>query len=159
LKENKAKVERVLQIADVDKNGQISFTEFFFFVLICHMSEKAIRTDFKKAGGKMNMKQFSKNLTAHRKRSHFAKKDVKRLEQDFLETNRIMTENIFDGKSEITLNDFLEIRGEIQQTLWHYEFCQFKPDKNGNISAHDFSYSLIVYFPFHYFQEYTNHLN
>jgi len=72
------------------------------------------------------MKQFSKNLTAHRKKSHFAKKDVnKKLEQDFLETNKIMTENIFNGKSELTLNDFLEIRGVIQQTLWHYEFCQF----------------------------------
>jgi len=28
----KTQVEKILHIADVDKNGQISFCEFFFFV-------------------------------------------------------------------------------------------------------------------------------
>lgn len=30
----KKQVEEILHIADVDKNGQISFCEFFFFVLM-----------------------------------------------------------------------------------------------------------------------------
>ena len=34
MKENKERVDHILQIADVDKNGGISFTEFFFFILL-----------------------------------------------------------------------------------------------------------------------------
>ena len=34
MKDNKERVDHILQIADVDKNGQISFTEFFFFILL-----------------------------------------------------------------------------------------------------------------------------
>ena len=49
-------VDNILQVADVDKNGQISFTEFFFFVLMMQTTDRAIKDEFKKSGGKMNMK-------------------------------------------------------------------------------------------------------
>lgn len=49
-------VNSILHIADVDKNGQISFTEFFFFVLMMQTTSKSIKSEFKKTGGKMNMK-------------------------------------------------------------------------------------------------------
>jgi len=44
-----------LSIADVDKDGMISFQEFFFFVLIVQTPSKVIANDFKKCGGKMNL--------------------------------------------------------------------------------------------------------
>ena len=36
-------INKVLHIADVDKNGTISFTEFFFFVLMMQTTSKSIR--------------------------------------------------------------------------------------------------------------------
>jgi len=71
------------------------------------------------------MKQFSNNLTAQSFKSQFGKKHTKtkRHEEDFKETNQIMTKNLFNGKTSITLDEYLEIRSEIQQQLWHYEFC------------------------------------
>ena len=36
-------VEGILHVADVDKNGQISFTEFFFFVLFMQTTSKSIK--------------------------------------------------------------------------------------------------------------------
>lgn len=49
-------VGEIMYLADIDKNGQLSFTEFFFFVLICQTASKIIKNDFKKTGGKMNAK-------------------------------------------------------------------------------------------------------
>ena len=53
---NKEKVNTVLHIADVDKNGSISFTEFFFFILLTQLPEKMLQNDFKANKGKMTMK-------------------------------------------------------------------------------------------------------
>lgn len=47
-------ISKILEIADVDKDGFISFHEFFFFVLLVQTPEKAIKSDFRKCGGKMN---------------------------------------------------------------------------------------------------------
>ena len=86
---HKARVEQILHIADVDKNGQISFTEFFFFVLMMQVTDRTIKADFKKHHGKMNMAQFSKCLTSHRKKTHFGKKleMLKSTDDEFISTN------------------------------------------------------------------------
>ena len=52
-----------MEIADADKDGTISFTEFFFFVLVNQTPTRVIMRDFAKKDGKMNMKDFSKCLT------------------------------------------------------------------------------------------------
>lgn len=59
---NKDTINKVLHIADVDGNGQISFTEFFFFVLLMTSTDRTIKSEFKKTGGKMNMKQLVNSL-------------------------------------------------------------------------------------------------
>lgn len=58
-----------MHIADVDKDGFISFAEFFFFVLVVQTPSKVIRSDFKKCGGKMTPVEMSKYLATHRKKS------------------------------------------------------------------------------------------
>ena len=117
-------VEKILHIADVDKNGQINFCEFFFFVLMMNTSDRSIRAVFKKTGGKMNMKQFSDYLTKERKASKFGKKIdmLASTEDEFVTTNLTMTKNIFAGKSEITEQDFIHVKNIINELLWHYEF-------------------------------------
>jgi len=108
----------------------------------------------------MNAKQFSTNLTSHRRKNHFSKKhsNLKEKDEDFLETNKMMTAQIFKNKKELTETEFCELKNGIQEILWHYEFFQLNVDENDKVSAHDFAHSLIVYFPFAKFQEYLNHL-
>lgn len=62
-------IQKVMTVADVDKNGTISFTEFFYFVLICQTSYAVIQRDFARCKGKMTIEQFSENLNAHRRKT------------------------------------------------------------------------------------------
>lgn len=154
------RIDTIFRVADTDGQGAISFTQFFFFVLMIQTSDRVIESEFKKAGGTMNMLQFSKNLTAHRRKTQFGKKHdmLKRDEEDFLDTNRKMCMKIFDKKTEIDCDHYQDLRDAIQEQLWHYEFHQYDTDKNDTISAVDFSHSLLVYFPFQHFQTYQDHI-
>lgn len=60
-----------MHIADVDEDGQISFMEFFFFVLVSQTPSRLIKADFARAGGSLNALQLSKVMTRHRKRTTF----------------------------------------------------------------------------------------
>lgn len=107
------------------------------------------------------MLQFSKNLTAHRKKTQFGKKHdmLKRDEEDFQNSNRQICQKIFNKELEIEVNRYLDLRDDIQQLLWHYEFHQYDTDENdGTISAFDFAQSLLVYFPFNSYEEYYSHI-
>lgn len=48
---------------------------------------------------------------------------VKASNEDFLATNKKITEKIFDGKTTITEKEYKQLRTEIRQQLWHYDFC------------------------------------
>jgi len=63
----------------------------------------------------MNLKDFSANLTTHRKKSQFGKKHdiLKRDEEDFLQTNRHMSMRIFDGKADLTFDEYWATRDKI----------------------------------------------
>jgi hypothetical protein len=124
-------INSVLHLTDADRNGQIGFTEFYFFVLLLQTHKKTIKQDFKKFGGKMNAKQFSTNLTAHRRKNHFVKKQSRLAEkdEDFLETNKAMTATIFKNKKDLNEEEFFELKNSIQEVLWHYEFFQLNVDE------------------------------
>lgn len=71
----------------------------------------------------------------------------------------MMCVRIFNGREEITCEDYLAFRNQLQEMLWHYEFHQFE-NKGGKISNYDFAQSLYVYyFPFHLMDDYLNHLS
>lgn len=157
---NEERIDKVFRLVDCDKQGAVSFTQFFFFVLMYQTADSVIENEFRKAGGKMNMLQFSKNLTQHRKKTQFGKKHdmLKRDEDDFLETNRQMTQKIFNNKVEIDVDTYLDLKDSIQEMLWHYEFNQYDTDKKETISAFDFAQSLMVYFPYSTYQQYYDHI-
>jgi hypothetical protein len=71
-----------------------------------------------------------------------------------------MCVRIFNGREEITCQEYLDFRNSLQEMLWHYEFNQFDEVKKGSISCYDFAQSLYVYyFPFHLMDDYLNHLS
>jgi len=156
----KTRVNKVLHYADADGDGIISFTEFFFFVTVLQLPETIIEKDFKKVD-KMDEATFSRCMTTHRKKTKFGSKlqensqlavlesrNVKAKEDDFLKTNKDITKKIFNGKESITLQDYLTLRAELQESLWHYEFYQYEVDEASTISAEDFCRSLLIFMPF-----------
>ena len=49
---------------------------------------------------------------------------VKAKNEDFLATNRAMTKKIFANREFITIDDFMNLKMEILENLWHYEYYQ-----------------------------------
>ena len=60
-----------MKVADVDTDGTINFFEFFVFVIVLQAPSAMIRNEFKKKGGKMDLKQFSNTLKVFRKKIKF----------------------------------------------------------------------------------------
>lgn len=106
------------------------------------MPEKALLDIFENSEGKdekftkLSSQEFSKRLTQFRRRTKFGRKQingskagslvdsrhVKANDEDFLATNRDMTEKIFAGREFIMLDDFRKLKQEILENLWHYEY-------------------------------------
>jgi len=131
LKKFKKNADTIMNYADADNNGVISFTEFFFFMTVIQLQDKNVQHLFE--DGKLTSKEFSKQLTALRRRTKFGanQKDggnlldsrhVKAKDQDFLATNAAMTEKIFAGRENINIDDFYKLKHEILENLWHYEY-------------------------------------
>lgn len=68
---HESSINKIMNYADMDKDGLITFSEFFFFVLVVQTPEAMIKADFKKCGGKMSLQQMSKYLTLHKKKTQF----------------------------------------------------------------------------------------
>jgi len=127
---HKHEVDHVMNIADVDGDGSISFNEFFFFVLVCQIPSKYFEAAFKKKGGKINAKDFHKILEANRKKIPFGQnlKLNKQQKDDYMLTCQEMINNIYNGRAEISFDEWMEFRNELQEMIWHYEFHQFDLD-------------------------------
>ena len=65
---------RILAKVDVNKDGEISFTEFFFFLLLLQIPASKLRKSFKKNGGAMPKEVFSQEIRNLRKLSSAGKK-------------------------------------------------------------------------------------
>ena len=107
MEKHSQRINKLLHLADADNNGTISFTEFFFFITILQLPDAIIEKDFKRfEGQKMNAEQFSQRLTYHRRQTKFGKKqagsvvldgrNVKASDEDFLETNKLITAKLFE---------------------------------------------------------------
>lgn len=156
-----AQVNEIMKIADVDGDGQISFAEFYFFVLLCQTPEKCIIKDFNKAGGKMTLGKLAKTIGGHKAKTNFTQKFKAIGEKcDFTEVNIGMCQRIFKGKNEITYKEYMDFRNKLVESLWHFEFHQFEKDEHDHITAFDIAQSLYVYYiPFHKIPDYLLHLD
>lgn len=131
-KEKKEWVDKIMNIADVEGDGTISYFEFFFFVLVWETPSKHVSADFKAKGGVMNLEDFTASVAGHRKKTTFGKKHkfLKREEAEFTRVCKGMCERIFAGKKEVTFDEYMAFRNDLQEMLWHYEFAQFDTDTN-----------------------------
>lgn len=129
LEKFKDRVGKVLHLADADADGVISFTEFFFFMTVLQLPPEIVHKDFHAhEGHKMTKEEFSKCMTRHRRNTkfganqkdsgslgHMDSRHVKASNEDFLDTNKKITEKIFDGKTTISEKEYNQLRAEIRQ--------------------------------------------
>ena len=145
----------MLTKVDVNKDGEISFVEFFFFLLLLQIPASKLRKSFKKHGGQMTKDEFSSELRSLRKLSSAGKKQqdkvqidaraIKASEKDFLEANKSLCNILFQDKQSINYEDILELREDFREDLWNYEFHSYEPDeKTGKIPMEAFLRSLSV---------------
>jgi hypothetical protein len=91
-------------------------------------------------GHMMTEEQFSKCMTKYRRNTKFGQnqkdskqhldtRNVRASEEDFIATNKMVTSNIFAGRKTITQKEYNSIRKDIQEELWHYDFCQYECDE------------------------------
>ena len=64
-------------------------------------------------------------------------------EEGFKATNRSLVHALFKEKRQLHIEDFLEIKKELQRELLHYEFHQFDVAEDGTISAQDFAHTML----------------
>lgn len=148
LKDNEVKM---LKLVDVDNDGTISFTEFFFFLVLLQIPEQKLRRminlKYKETGGKMTRDQASETLREIRKLSGAGKRSqnkaaldarlIKATDEAFMETNKAICAILFKGKELVGIEDILEMRNKFNEDLWHYQFHTFEP-VNGKISTENF---------------------
>lgn len=111
-KEFSAEVDKIMQIADVEKDGTVTFAEFYFFCLICQTPSRMIAADFKRNGGSLSVGKLAKTIGSHKLKTNFNQKSVlsKKQENEFLEVKIGMCERIFAGRKKITFEEYIDFR-------------------------------------------------
>lgn len=162
---------QALKVADVNGDGVIDFTEFFFFITIIQLPESIIRKVFAEHGSNPNsickadlhkvLADLRKNTILGQKQKNTTKFDarlIKASEQDFLATNKAICEHMLRGKEEITLAEFLDFRESLKTALRHYEFFNYDVE-HCTISCEDFAKSLLTCLPISTSQTYVKHIH
>ena len=123
----------ILQIIDADGDGSISFTEFFFFLVLLQLELPRLRRAMKKfPNGKLSKEQCSQLLREIRKNTQAGKRQANKSavdartvassEEDFRETNLALCSKIFKDKETVTFEDFLELQKKFKRELWKFHF-------------------------------------
>ena len=139
-------------LARVDVNGDnlISFTEFFFFLVLLQVPPNKLRRILKKnfKDGKMTRGEASKTMREIRKSTtagdrsqekvRLDARQIKASDEDFMETNVKLCDALFADKECVTCEDLLNLRDSFRESLWHYQFYTFEPNEEGKISTENF---------------------
>ena len=152
LKENKIDV---LTKVDADNDGTISFTEFFFFLVLLQIQPNRLKRVFKKyPEGKLSKEQASEALRTLRKGTQAGKKQqdktkvdaraIKATEDDFKTTNLHLVEVLFKDKEIITVKDILDMQDGFREDLWNYRFHTLEPNESGKTSTENFLKTNLV---------------
>lgn len=161
-----------LKLADVNGDGVIDFTEFFFFITIMQIPETIVEDVFRKHGDKpdtISAEDFGKVLSELRKNTILGSKQknksfldarlVKASEEDFMNTNKSIAKHMLKGDTEISLVKFMEYREDLKTALRHFEFHNYDVDENNTISCEDFAKSLLVCLPIKTSQNYVKRIH
>lgn len=146
----------IISIVDANKDGRISFPEYFFFVVLLSTNASQFEKMFKKRGGRLGADEFTEMMIEAKNNSPQGKRLVNThgleprstfiTDEDFKESCENLFAEMFDSGFKMNFEHFLEIRQKISEELLVYEFFRFPVD-DFTISIEDFCKSLIAYIP------------
>jgi Ca2+-binding EF-hand superfamily protein len=146
----------IISIVDANKDGKISFPEYFFFIVLLSTTKVQFEKMFRKRGGRLGVNGFTEIMLEAKRISPQGKRLVSSngleprstfiTDQDFEESCKNLLSEIFGEGAEMDFQTFLDIRQRISQELFTYEFYRF-PVEEESISAEDFAKSIIAYIP------------
>lgn len=140
----------IIKIVDADNDGTISFTEFFFFLVLLQISVKDLKKAFDDfEGGKMHRDKASETLRKIRKQTQSGKKQqntsariesraISASDEEFMKTNKAICARLFKDKEWITKRDILDLQVQFREDLWHFQFHSMEQNDDGKISIEDF---------------------
>ena len=144
----------IIRAFDANKDGRISFAEYFFFIVLLSTPNKYFRDFIKKSGNRIDRKGFTEMMLEAKKSSPQGKRLVNTksidprstniTDSNFQESCDIIFEEIFKNKEKVTWDDFRSLKDLISEELLTYEFYQFQVEDE-SITAEDFGKSIIAY--------------
>jgi hypothetical protein len=157
----------IIKAVDSNKDGRISFSEYFFFIVLLSTPTKFFKEKIRKQEGKINKAQFMDLMLDARKVSPQGKKlinshgldprSVKITDEDFKQSCSHLFEEFFKHTEWITWESFKELKDSISEEILTYEFYKFNVEDQ-TISAEDFGKSIISYMPTSSIDMYLNRL-
>lgn len=157
----------IIRAIDANKDGRISFPEYFFFIVLLSTSNNYFKDLIKKREGKLDCNQFIEVLLEAKKNSPQGKKIVgsNKLdprsttisEEDFKESCLNLFDELFKHNKEITWHDFRDMKDLISEELLKYEFYRFASEDD-TISIEDFGKSIVAYMPTSMIEMYLSRL-
>ena len=139
----------ILKRVDADGDGTISFTEYFFFLVLLQSEDRDIRKTWKKYEDKSSktvtrencikmLRELRKSTQAGARQMDRVSIDaraIKATEEDFTRTNHHLVELLFKDKDSISYDDILSLQFQFWEDLWHYHFHTLEPNDKGRIST------------------------
>lgn len=158
----------IISIVDANKDGRVSFPEYFFFIVLLSTTKVQFEKMFRKRGGRIGLNGFIEIMLEAKKNSSQGKRLVSSngleprstfiTDQDFEESCKNLYFELIESSTEMDFNTFLDIRQRISEELLIYEFYRF-PVEEDTISAEDFGKSIIAYIPASLTDMYLNRLS
>lgn len=148
----------LLKFTDVDKDGKISLYEYFIVVTLLQVKRNEIIEFFKeilKGEEKITREHFLEFLEFLNKNSRVKltitsimpdPRRVKLNSDEYKEIVKKLTDQMFENREFIPLQDFIKFRDDLVDDIFRFEFNSFDVNKEDNtISGEDFAKSLICF--------------
>lgn len=145
----------VFELADANRDGRISFSEYMFFVILVSTGNKLVKQLFDEHGGALNREEFVLMMKDAKEANSMGKQTTKAnlvdprsvsfSAQDFESSCRQLYSEFFPSKKTVSFSDFLDLKELITEELLFYEFHSFPVAPDHSISAEDFAKSIVSY--------------
>jgi hypothetical protein len=145
----------IMSIADANKDGRISFAEYFFFIVLMSTPYSKFEKMISKRGGEVNLQQFLDIMLEAKKKSPQGKRIVSSnkldprsttiTDEDFRDSCENLFKESFKGQT-MTWPRLKLLKDRIAEELLTYEFSTFEAEES-KISLEDFGKALIASMP------------
>ena len=135
------------RMADANGDGHISAEEFKFFLVVFSTNPELIKPLFDNCGGSATLEEFTDIMEQAKRMNPVTNRRFRRNSWEAddaipLSCRRLFKE-VFAGKSEVTWQDYLDLKDLINEEVLFYEFHQFSVDAAETIPTEDFFTSLV----------------